>query len=114
MSYESSWRSPNKSHPNLPSRCLFRRRDHSDMGLPCQFRPDQSPMFTTQFILTGLVLVAALSALVWMIILEKRPRTDLNPRLMPTTTILLVSGFIALLAFIHLVNLAGLHTGRFR
>ena len=71
-------------------------------------------MLTPQFILTALILVAALSAIVWMIILEKRPRTDLNPRLVPTTTILLISGFIALLALIHLVNLAGLNTGRFR
>jgi hypothetical protein len=71
-------------------------------------------MLTPQFILTALILVAALSAIVWMIILEKRPRTDLNPRLLPTTTILLISGFIALLALIHLVNLAGLHTGRVR
>jgi len=71
-------------------------------------------MLTPQFILTALILVAALSAIVWMIILEKRPRTDLNPRLVPTTTILLISGFIALLALIHLVNLAGLHTGRVR
>jgi hypothetical protein len=96
------------------SRCLFRRRDHSDMGLPCQFRLRSKSMFTPQFILTALILVAALSAIVWMIILEKRPRTDLNPRLVPTTTILLISGFIALLALIHLVNLAGLNTGRFR
>ena len=71
-------------------------------------------MLTPQFILTALILVAALSAIVWMIILEKRPRTDLNPRLVPTTTILFIRGFIALLALIHLVNLAGLHTGRVR
>ncbi len=71
-------------------------------------------MFTTQFILTGLVLMAALSAIVWMVVLEKRPRTDLNPRMVPTTTVLLISGFVALLALIHLVNLFGLHTGRFR
>ncbi|TMJ40325.1 MAG: hypothetical protein E6G89_08520 [Alphaproteobacteria bacterium] len=71
-------------------------------------------MFTPQFILTALILVAALSAIVWMIILEKRPRTDLNPRLVPTTAILLISGFIALLTLIHLVNLVGLNTGRFR
>jgi hypothetical protein len=71
-------------------------------------------MFAPQFILTALILVAALSAIVWMIILEKRPRTDLEPRLVPTTTILLISGFIALLALIHLVNLVGINTGRFR
>jgi hypothetical protein len=84
------------------------------MGLTCQFCLRSTSMLTPQFILTALILVAALSAIVWMIILEKRPRTDLNLRLVPTTTILLISGFIALLALIHLVNLAGLHTGRFR
>ena len=84
------------------------------MGLPCQFCLRSKSMLTPQFILTALTLVAALSAIVWMIILEKRPRTDLNLRLVPTTTILLISGFIALLALVHLFNLAGLQTGRFR
>jgi hypothetical protein len=82
------------------------------MGLPCQFRA--FPMFNAQFILTLFVLVAALAVIVRMIVLERRPRSDLKPRLIPTTPVLLVSGFIALLALIHLVNLAGIHTGRFR
>lgn len=71
-------------------------------------------MFTTQFALTIAVLVAALSGIVRMIVLEKRPRTDLNPRLIPTTPVLIICGFIALLALVHLLNLAGLHTGKFR
>ena len=49
-----------------------------------------------------------------MIVIEKRPRNDLNPRLIPTTPVLIASGFVALLAFIHLINLVGLHTGRYR
>ena len=69
-------------------------------------------MLTPQFLITLLVLVAALAAIARMIVLEKRPRSDLNPRLIPTTPVMIASGFVALLAFIHLVNLVGVHTGR--
>ncbi|WP_119272749.1 hypothetical protein [Taklimakanibacter deserti] len=69
-------------------------------------------MLNPHFLMTLLVLVAALGAIARMVVLEKRPRDDLNPRLIPTTPVLLVSGFVALLAFIHLVNLVGVHTGR--
>lgn len=69
-------------------------------------------MLTPQFLITLLVLVAALAAVVRMVVLEKRPRSDLNPRLIPTTPVMIASGFVALLAFIHLVNLVGVHTGR--
>lgn len=88
------------------------------MALPCQFRLDAGSeklevrMLTPQFYLTAFVLAAALSVVARMIVLEKRPRADLNPRLIPTTPVLIVSGFVALLALIHLVNLLGLHTGR--
>ena len=44
--------------------------------------------------------------------LDRRPRTDFAPRLLPTTPILLVFGFIGLLALVHLLNLYGIHTGR--
>jgi hypothetical protein len=71
-------------------------------------------MFNMQFFLTLIVLVAALSVIARMIVLERRPRSDLNTRLIPTTAVLLASGFVALLALIHLINLAGIHTGRFR
>ena len=71
-------------------------------------------MLTPQFYLTAFVLAASLLVIARMIIIEKRPRTDLNPRLIPTTPVLIASGFVALLAFIHLVNLIGLHTGRYR
>jgi hypothetical protein len=71
-------------------------------------------MFNAHVILTLLVLVTALAAIARVIVLERRPRDDLNPRLVPTTAILIVSGFIAILALVHLVNLAGIHTGRFR
>jgi len=71
-------------------------------------------MFTLQFYLTAIVLVVAVLIIERMIVIEKRPRNDLNPRLIPTTPVLIASGFVALLAFIHLINLVGLHTGRYR
>lgn len=69
-------------------------------------------MFSTHFILTVLVLLAAIAVVARMVIVEKRPRTNLNPRLIPTTPVIVVGGLVALLALIHLVNLAGMHTGR--
>jgi hypothetical protein len=70
-------------------------------------------MLTPQFALTLLVLMVALLLTARMIILEKRPRKDLKPRLIPTTLVMIASGFVALLAFIHLINLVGIHTGRY-
>jgi uncharacterized iron-regulated membrane protein len=56
-----------------------------------------------------LLSAAAIGFLSW---LERRPRTSLNPRLIPTTPVIIVFGFIALLALVHLANLYGIHTGR--
>lgn len=47
-----------------------------------------------------------------MVWLESRPRVDLNPRLVPTTPVMIVFAFIGLLALVHLLNLYGIHTGR--
>ena len=46
--------------------------------------------------------------------LERRPRKSLTPGLLPTTPFLFMGGLIAILALVHLVNLWGVHTGRFR
>ena len=64
-------------------------------------------------VLTGLIFLAALALIIRMVIIERRPRSNLNPRLIPTTPVLIISGFVALLALVHLANLVGLHTGRF-
>jgi hypothetical protein len=58
---------------------------------------------------TFLASAAIVGFMVW---LERRPRHDFNPRLVPTTHILLVFAFIGLLALVHLLNLWGIHTGR--
>ena len=42
---------------------------------------------------------------------DRRPRKDLTPRLISGTPIVLLFGFIALLALVHLVNMGGFTTG---
>jgi high-affinity Fe2+/Pb2+ permease len=61
---------------------------------------------TLGFLAAGLALVGAM---VW---LERRPRKSLDPLLVPTTPIMFVGGLVAMLALVHLLNLAGIHTGR--
>jgi hypothetical protein len=56
-----------------------------------------------------LLSAAVIALLSW---LERRPRQSLEPRLIPTTPVILIFGFIGLLALVHLVNLYGIHTGR--
>jgi hypothetical protein len=82
------------------------------MDLRCQFRRSDL-MLSPQLIITLLVFVAAVFVIARMVVLERRPRNSLNPPLVPTTPVMLVSGFVAILALIHLINLIGLHTGRF-
>lgn len=41
-----------------------------------------------------------------------KPADPLNPRLIPWRPIIVASGFAALIAIVHLVNLAGIETGR--
>jgi hypothetical protein len=69
-------------------------------------------MISTQMIVTLGVLAASAGTAGAMVILEKRPRRDLKPRLIPTTPILIAAGFVTVLAVVHLVNLLGVHTGR--
>lgn len=52
---------------------------------------------------------AIIGLMVW---LESRPRVDFNPRLVPTTPLMIVFAFVGLLALVHLLNLYGIHTGR--
>ncbi len=62
--------------------------------------------------ITIAVLGASIAVVIWMVLLERRPCESFAPRLVPTTPILLVFGFIGLLALVHLLNLYGIHTGR--
>ena len=71
--------------------------------------PDLDPL---EFWTTAAIFLAAAAIVGFMAWLERWPRADFNPRLVPTTPILLVSGFVGLLALVHLLNLWGIHTGR--
>jgi len=65
-----------------------------------------------QLWLTIAVLLVSIGVVGYLSWLERRPRTSLTPRMIPTTPVLMVFGSIALLALVHLVNLYGMHTGR--
>ncbi len=67
---------------------------------------------STQLAVTLGILATSLGTTGAMVYLEKRPRRSLNPRLIPTTPILIAAGFVTVLAVVHLVNLLGVHTGR--
>ena len=62
--------------------------------------------------MTIAVLLACSGVVGFLSWLERRPRTNLSPRLIPTTPLLLAFGFIGLLALVHLVNIFGISTGR--
>ena len=65
-----------------------------------------------EFIATFGVFLASIGLVVWMAVLERKPKDSLSPRLLPTTPLMMLAGFIALLALIHAVNVLGIHTGR--
>ena len=67
---------------------------------------------TTELAITVGALLAGSGLVAGMVVLERRPRTSLNPRLIPTTPVMLLGALVAVLAIVHLVNLYGVHTGR--
>jgi hypothetical protein len=71
--------------------------------------PDMNPV---ELWATLAALSACIAIVAFMAWLERRPRDLLKPQLIPTTPILLIFGFIGLLALVHLLNLYGIHTGR--
>jgi uncharacterized iron-regulated membrane protein len=58
---------------------------------------------TIALLAAGLVISGA------MIWLERRPRKDLNVRMIPTTPFLMVGVVMALMAAVHLLSLLGKH-----
>ncbi len=71
----------------------------------------QNIIYSQQFIVTALVFAAALGSGVGLALYDRRPRESLSPPMLPTIPLLLISGLIALLALVHLVNLFGVKTG---
>jgi hypothetical protein len=68
-------------------------------------------LLTQQFIITLLVLLAAVAGGVGLSIYERRPRESLTPSLLPAIPLMLICGLIAILSIVHLLNLIGVKTG---
>jgi hypothetical protein len=61
-------------------------------------------MLTTEFWVTSAFLTAGAAVVGSMVWLERQPKTKLEPRLLPTTFIMLIGGLVALMALFHLVD----------
>jgi hypothetical protein len=58
-------------------------------------------------IISSLALLGGLALVASMIILEKRPRKGLTPRLIPTTPVMFAGIIVMMLALAHLLTVAG-------
>ena len=65
----------------------------------------------SEFLITLAVFLAAAGIVAYQSWADRRPRKSLEPRLFSGTPIVLIFGFIALLALVHLVNMFGFTTG---
>jgi len=57
--------------------------------------------------LTVGALVAGLALMGAMSVLERRPRANLDPRLVPTTPLMFAGALVAILAAVHLLTVLG-------
>ena len=67
--------------------------------------------FHHEFLITLAIFLVSGGIVAYLSWADRRPRKDLTPRLFSGTPIVLLFGFIALLALVHLVNLGGFTTG---
>ena len=68
----------------------------------------------SEFLITLAVFLVCIAIVGYTSWVERRPRKSLTPRLIPTTPVILIFGFIGLLALVHLANMYGIHTGNRR
>ena len=66
-----------------------------------------------EFFFTAALFVLAVAFAGVMSWVERRPRTGLSPRLLPTTPLLLAAILVAVLAGSHLLSMWGIQHGRF-
>jgi hypothetical protein len=67
---------------------------------------------TSEFYWTLAIFIGAAAVVACIAWLERRPRKGFDTHLLPTTPILMVSGIVAIMSVVHLLNIAGVHTGR--
>jgi uncharacterized iron-regulated membrane protein len=65
-----------------------------------------------EFYVTAAIFVLAIAFAGIMAWVERRPRTALSPRLIPTTPLLLAAVLLAVLAGSHLLSMWGIEHGR--
>lgn len=65
-----------------------------------------------EFWITIVTLVLGVALVGAMAYLERRPRKDIMPRMVPTTPLMFIGALTAILAVVHLLNGFGIHTGR--
>jgi hypothetical protein len=71
--------------------------------------------FAMEVYLTVAALIGGLALSLAMVWLERRPRRDLNPRLLPTTPFMFVGVLLFILAVVHTLSLLGVaHTPAWR
>jgi hypothetical protein len=62
-------------------------------------------MFTFEFWVTLAVLSGGAATVGLMTWLEKRPKTQLQPRLFPTTLVMVLAALVAIMAGFHVIDL---------
>ena len=72
----------------------------------------QEILLSSQFITTFAIFASCVGGIVGLVFYEHKPRESLDPKMLPSSALMLVIGIAALLAAVHLVNLLGIHTGR--
>ncbi|MFO0990976.1 MAG: hypothetical protein U1E67_03480 [Hyphomicrobiales bacterium] len=63
--------------------------------------------FSTETIVTAIAFVLGLALVAYAAIAERRPRTSLNPRLIPTTPLMFIGVVMILLSLLHFATIAG-------
>ncbi len=85
---------------------------------PCQppllntCSPVPETLQNIEFLVTLAVVLVACALVAGMAWLESRPKQTLQPSLIPTTPVMLLGMLVGILAVVHLLNLAGIRTGR--
>lgn len=61
----------------------------------------------TETIVTAIAFFLGLALIAYAAIAERRPRTSLNPRLIPTTPLMFIGVVMVLLSLLHFATIAG-------
>jgi len=63
--------------------------------------------------ITILILAAAIAGFFWSMRIAARPADPLKPRMINYNLVMVLAVFIAFVMIIHLINMAGIKTGRY-